>query len=143
MRHSSWVTVWALAAVLIAGSAQAHHSTASFDTQHPVIATGTVKEFKWGNPHTWLYLMVPNTAGAMEEWEIEGPSVVMLSRNGWKPETLKAGEKLHVLMARRKDGTPGGSFMQITRDNGEVLSTGRLDPANAGDTQSGQPTSPP
>lgn len=105
---------------------QAHHSTASFDTAHPVVATGTVKDFRWGNPHAWLDLMVPNDQGGADEWQIEGPSVVMLSRNGWKPDSLKPGEKIHVLMARRKDGGHGGSFMQITREDGEVLSTGRL-----------------
>jgi Family of unknown function (DUF6152) len=113
-------------ACVAAQGVQAHHSAASFDTAHPVVATGTVKEFRWENPHAWLYLMVPNAQGSADEWEIEGPSVVMLARNGWNPATLTPGEKVHVLMARRKDGTFGGSFMQVTKDNGDVLSTGRL-----------------
>lgn len=125
MRRSSVIGVAVLLAA-ICGTADAHHSTASFDTAHPVVATGTVEMFKWGNPHTWLYLMVPNGHGGQDEWQIEGPSVVMLARNGWKASTLKPGDKVHVLMARRKDDGHGGSFMRITRDNGEVLDTGRL-----------------
>lgn len=126
MKRSMMMLVAVASFCLTAMNVQAHHSTASFDTAHPVVATGTVKEFRWGNPHTWLHMMIPNDQGGADEWEIEGPSVVMLSRNGWKPDTLKTGEKIHVLMARRKDGGHGGSFMQITRDDGEVLSTGRL-----------------
>lgn len=104
----------------------AHHSPSAFDSAHPVTATGTVKSFVWSNPHTWLYLLVPNEQGTLDEWEIEGPSVGTLVRQGWKSTSIKPGEKLHVLMARRVDGGHGGTFMQVTRDNGEVLNTGRL-----------------
>lgn len=110
----------------LAPAARAHHSTTSFDMQHPVTATGTVKSLDWANPHVWLYLMVPNEQGGSDEWEIEGPAMATLVRQGWKNTSLKPGDKVHVLMARRKDGGHGATFFKITRDNGEVLGTGRL-----------------
>lgn len=106
--------------------AQAHHSAGAFDMAHPVVGTGTVKSFRWGNPHTWLYLSIPNGNGGSDDWEIEGPGVMMLARHGWTETTIKPGDKVHVLMAPRKDGGHGGTYMRITLDNGQVLDTGRL-----------------
>lgn len=107
-------------------TAHAHHSTSRFDMANPITVTGTVKEFRWGNPHTWLYLVVPNDKGGTDVWEFEGPAVAMLARNGWKNTTLQPGNKIDVIAAPLRDGSPGGTYMRITRDNGEVLSTGRL-----------------
>lgn len=130
LRRALWRAslYWPVVVAALGGppSASAHHSAVSFDVQHPVTATGVVKSFQWSNPHTWLRLMVPNATGGVDEWEIEGPSVGTLVRQHWTSTTLTPGEKVHVLMARRKDSTAGGSFMQVTREDGEVLSTGRL-----------------
>lgn len=110
-----------------ANTAEAHHSPSSFDMVNVVTVTGTVKEFKWGNPHTWLYVYVPNAQGSVDEWEIEGAPVTMLARHGWKSSSLKPGDKIHVLLGPRRDGKPGGSFMRVTLDNGEILDTGRIE----------------
>lgn len=128
MKHANLLTIVSasVAALAVPLMAQAHHSAGAFDMQHPVIGTGTVKSFRWGNPHTWLYLMVPNSSGGQDEWEIEGPGVMMLARHGWNEQTIRTGDKLHVMMAPRKDGGHGGTFMRITLADGRVLDTGRL-----------------
>ena len=41
-----------LTALLIVGTAFAHHSPIVFDRTKQVTITGTVTEFRWGNPHT-------------------------------------------------------------------------------------------
>ena len=120
------LTVLSLTSLAASTVTEAHHSATAFDSAHPVVGTGIVKKFVWANPHTWLYLMIPNEQGGADEWEIEGPAVGTLIRQGWKSSTLKPGEKVHVLMARRTDGGHGATFMQVTRENGEVLTTGRL-----------------
>ena len=38
----------------------AHHSYAEFDTDNKMTIAGTVKEFQWTNPHSWLLVNVPN-----------------------------------------------------------------------------------
>ena len=35
-------------------SAYAHHSMAGFDRNKTITLVGTVKQFKWANPHAWV-----------------------------------------------------------------------------------------
>lgn len=121
-----YLSLCAVVLIAAAFNVNAHHSYAPFNMDHPIEVTGTVKEFRWTNPHTFLYLLVPNKQGSVDEWEIEGPAVAMLSRNGWRSTTIKTGEKIHVILAPRRDGAHGGSFSRVDRENGEILNTGRL-----------------
>ena len=125
MKFSNCYRTLIACTALVVGAAQAHHSAVSFDQEHPVVATGIVKSFRWENPHVWLYLMVPNKQGGSDEWEIEGPSLGTLARQGWTGTILQPGQKVHVTMAPRKDGAHGGSFHQVTLENGQVLNSGR------------------
>ena len=50
-----------IAAVLIGGSSVvAHHSFSAFNTETEKTITGTVNRFEWTNPHTWVWLDVPD-----------------------------------------------------------------------------------
>lgn len=111
----------AIPAALATSAAQAHHSFAMFDRDREVVLTGTVKEFQWTNPHTWLQLNVPNAQGAATEWSIEGLSTGTLSRQGWKPRSFKPGDKVTVKIYPMKDGSSGGSFIGATLPNGSTL----------------------
>ena len=51
------------AAVLIAAPAVAHHSAAMFDSAKEVTLQGTVKEFQFTNPHSWIQLNVADPTG--------------------------------------------------------------------------------
>ena len=48
--------------VLLAGAVtfSAHHGTSAYDMSTEISLTGTVKEWTFGNPHTWLWLTVPS-----------------------------------------------------------------------------------
>ncbi len=56
-----------LSMVLAAGAAVAHHSTARFDMQHTVSVTGTVTQFDWTNPHTFIFMEVMNSTTGTSE----------------------------------------------------------------------------
>lgn len=99
----------------------AHHSFSMFDRERTIVITGVVKDFQWTNPHTWIQVMVADKRGKLVEWSLEGGSPGILSRNGWKRTSLKAGEKITVEIYPLKDGKPGGSFIEITRADGSKL----------------------
>ena len=108
---------------LIAGSgpALAHHSFAMFDRDKEVTIVGTVKEFQWTNPHSWIQVNVPNKAGKMVEWSIEGGSPNIMVRQGWKRDIMKPGDKVTVVLNPMKDGSPGGSLVRVTMPSGLTL----------------------
>jgi hypothetical protein len=105
-------------------AAFAHHSFAMFDSQKTITLEGTIKEFQWTNPHTWIQLLVQDASGKEVEWSIEGGSVNGLARAGWKRTLLKAGDKATVVIHPLKDGNPGGSLVTVTV-NGQVIGNDR------------------
>lgn len=109
----------------LSGAALAHHSTAAFDRENPATLAGTVKEFRYTNPHTWIYLTVPDGKGGEEQWELEGAAVNAVVRQGWTNKTLIPGMKVKLLIAPRKDGVPGGEWLRLLEVNGQSSTAGR------------------
>ena len=86
-------------ASLISGGtslAVAHHSAAAFDATTQKEITGTVKKFDYTNPHTWVWVDVPNDQGGVDTWGAEGMSPNYLGRRGWTRNTLKPGDKIEI-----------------------------------------------
>ena len=46
--------------------AVSHHSNSAYQVDQIVTLEGTVKEWQWVNPHTWLYLAVEGEGGRRE-----------------------------------------------------------------------------
>jgi hypothetical protein len=99
----------------------AHHSAAGIDRSKTVTLVGTVKEFGWRNPHSYMEIDVPNESGQTVTWKVEMTSPAFLIRAGWKATTLKPGDKVTVKVFPLRDGDPGGLFQSVTLASGEVL----------------------
>jgi hypothetical protein len=112
-----------------AAPAFAHHSGVMFDRSKETVLKGTIKEFGWNNPHSWIRIMVPDTAGMPVEWTIEMGAPGGLARGGWTKTTLKPGDHVELHIYPLKSGGPGGSFKEVTTTDGHVLHGG---PAGAG-----------
>ena len=110
----------ALALAAMAPAAQAHHSFAMFDREHPTPVAGTVKEFQWTNPHVWIEVLVTGANGTPEEWGVECTSVNFMRRQGWDSTSLKPGDKVRMLIFPLKDGSHGGQFNKLTELNGDA-----------------------
>ena len=105
------------AACAPAGLALAHHSFAMFDQSKQVSIVGTVKEFQWTNPHT--FIEVVDSAGVL--WSVELNSPNNLIRQGWKRNALKTGDKVTVIINPLRDGQHGGLFNAVTLPDGSIL----------------------
>jgi Family of unknown function (DUF6152) len=118
---------------LYATSALAHHSFAMFDAEKTKTLEGTVKEFQWTNPHSWILLMVDNAQGQAEQWAIEMGGPAGLARQGWVPKTLAPGMKIKTVIHPLRDGNNGGQFMAVTLPDGTQMGNVNAAPsANAG-----------
>ena len=119
---------WGLAAGLMGAwmvaPVQAHHSFAMFDMTKTVVLQGTVTEFQWTNPHSWLQVKVPGDHGDSTEWSIELGSLSGLRQAGWKPRTFQPGDKVTVTAHPLRDGKKGGSLVSVVLPNGQVLGGG-------------------
>ena len=114
------VTVSMGAATLLVGPALAHHSFAMFDETREVTLDGTVREFQWTNPHSWVQLAARDANGKEVEWSIEGSSPNNLARFGWTRTSLKVGDRVEAVVHPLKSGESGGSLVRMTV-NGQVI----------------------
>ena len=112
------------AGIVLAASAQAHHSFAMFDRATLMSLEGTVTEFEFVNPHSWLYLETVDSEGRTAEWTIEMGGPGAMSRNGWQADTLKPGDEIVVEIHPLKDGTYGGQYLSATLPDGTTIAGG-------------------
>jgi hypothetical protein len=111
----------AVAALAHPLAALAHHSFAMFDANQTLTTAGTVKEFQWGSPHTWIELAVLNPDKTEKPLSLECTTISGLIRNGWKPGTLKPGDRVTVVYHPMRDGTPAGQLVQVVTEDGRTL----------------------
>ena len=75
----------------------AHHSRVMYEPTLYLTVTGTVKEFSWRNPHSWLYVTAMGENGESIEWVLEANSVGQLARQGWTSDSIKPGDDITVI----------------------------------------------
>jgi hypothetical protein len=130
--HAAGRVYVVLAVAALSGAAAAHHSFAIYDANDPQNVTGVVEEFRWTNPHSWLFLTVTNPDGGSTMWEIEHGPINMLSRQGWTRTTLERGDRITVQVHPVHDGRPIGRFIdfeftdETRRHNGGDYSRGTI-----------------
>jgi hypothetical protein len=109
---------------LLAIPVLAHHSFTMFDTSKSITITGTVTEFQWTNPHSYIEIDVPDESGAVKHWSIEMGSPSILQQSGWKFSSLKKGDKTTLVINPLKTGLAGGFLNTATLPDGKVLGNG-------------------
>ena len=83
----------------------AHHSSAGIDRTKSVELVGTIKQFSWTNPHSWMEVEVPDQKGGRWSWKVEMTSPAYLVRAGWKSTTVKPGDEVKVTVRPLRDGS--------------------------------------
>jgi hypothetical protein len=113
----------------------AHHGAADYDVAREITITGTVQEWRWAQPHTWVTLsslrqgsggQTPrNGTDVAEIWSGEGPPLTWATQRGWSARTLRAGETVSLVMYPSKREARAGLVKRIRRADGEVLEVSR------------------
>ena len=103
----------------------AHHSTGLFDQSQVIEREGTVNEFEWINPHTWLHVDLADENGNAATWAFEGGSITQLTPLGWSRDDVQPGTKITVGFRPMKDGSRGGQLMSATLPDGRQLCSNR------------------
>ena len=117
----------ALAGFAIAGlitfgqPALAHHSGAGFNSEKVIEITGTVKEFQFKNPHSWIQIMVTEANGKQTEWSLEWGAPNSLGRQGYRPSTFPPGAKVTARLNPMINGSPAGGFIAAKFADGKTV----------------------
>jgi hypothetical protein len=90
-----------------------------FDMDHLVEVKGTVKQFQWTNPHSWMIVLVADDKGVVKEWAYEGPPPAQMRRLGIERTMIKEGDKVDLKVALKKDGALEGLMASIVMVNGQ------------------------
>jgi Family of unknown function (DUF6152) len=98
MKHRVLILLGIMTFLMLAGGqAFAHHSSTSVYIQgKPLKIEGTLKEFIWRNPHSFIKVEAPDEKGEMQTWVIEGAAPTQLSESGMTRSTLRPGDKLII-----------------------------------------------
>jgi hypothetical protein len=110
-----------VAATLLASlPVTAHHSqTAFYDAARKVEVTGTVAQFIFKNPHAVIVVDGADASGATHRWQVEMGSTTLMTRQGWTPESIKAGDGIKIVgQPSKAPGTYGICCAQISRADG-------------------------
>jgi hypothetical protein len=112
---------WGLAAMMLCGTldALAHHSFAVYDHTRTLNLSGTVTRFQWSNPHAYLDIDVKASDGTVKHYTLEGTSINMMQRIGWRSNMIKVGDQVKAVMAPLLSGDPAGLLLEITLPNGD------------------------
>jgi hypothetical protein len=109
--------------VLVAGAAfsiptSAHHSFAMFDQTNQIqLRRVTVTRFAWTNPHAFLIVKHGDTIFTME---CSSPN--LMTHQGWKYNSVKAGDQVDITYYPLRNGQPGGMLKTVTLPAGKTLS---------------------
>jgi hypothetical protein len=107
--------------LLVPLGAEAHHSPSMFAGDQEVTLSGIVREFQWSNPHSYIQLVVKPADGPEQEWSLEMGANAYLYNLGWRPSTVKAGDRLTVKVRPLRNGAPGGLVVEALTADGQRL----------------------
>src|SRR5580692_8860461 len=122
MKTNLAVPAAVLGMIVSAVPALAHHSfAAEYDARKPVKVSGTVTKMEWMNPHARFYVDVKDDSGKVTNWNFELGAIPTLLKQGWKRDSLKAGDQVTVEGSRNKDGSNTANARTVTLPGGRKV----------------------
>jgi hypothetical protein len=119
--------------VLVPALAHAHHSfAAQYDSTKQITLQGTISKVEWMNPHVYFYVDVPDDTGQLVNWAVEGGAPNVLYREGWKPTSLKVGDRVSILGSLARDGSKQVNALSFKLPDGRCVFAGTSGPGGTG-----------
>ena len=112
--------------VCISAPISAHHSAEMFNSDETITLIGTVKEFRYINPHSWLIVDIENDDGTITTWGFEGEGPQDMMHGGVRKNDLPPGEKITITGTNGKSTTAKLLFNILKDQNKEVILAGNI-----------------
>lgn len=114
MSYRSRLILSIAALALAGGKALAHHSfAATYLQDQEITIEGTVLQFQFRNPHSFIHVQAPDENGEMHRWAVEWSSPATLSGRGVDRSTLRPGDVVQVTGEPGRD--PNDHRLNLTR----------------------------
>jgi hypothetical protein len=125
MRVKAAVWIGGVALLVSALPLLAHHSfAAEYDSTKPIKISGTVTKMEWMNPHARFYVDVKDADGKVTNWNFELGAIPVLLKQGWKKDSLKAGDVVDVEGSLAKDGSKTANARSVKLPDGRRVFAG-------------------
>jgi len=82
------------------------------------LVEGTVTQWNYNNPHSWLMIEAPDANGEKKTWSFEGARSCTPRDQGVNGTTYKKGEKIRVVMHPMRDGRNAGALCFVMKEDG-------------------------
>jgi len=129
MRANSIAAAVAFGLLVSAAPVLAHHSfAAEYDANKPVKITGVVTKVEWMNPHARFYVDVKDESGKVVNWDFELGAIPVLLRQGWRKDSLKAGDTVSVEGSQAKDNSFSANARSVKLPDGRRVFAGSSAP---------------
>jgi len=121
MRNRIKASVLVVAFLVACVPVFAHHGNAVY-TNKPITMKGTVTQWIWTNPHTFLKFDAKDDKGNVQHWIGEWNAPSTLVNFGFTPKTFKPGDEVTVTLGgMAKDGTLVGRVRSVELADGTVM----------------------
>ena len=100
----------AVAPMLFATRADAHHSYAAYVEDQTVTMEGTIESVRFANPH----VLVTLRTDASDVYTIEWQNIIQLRHGNVGPTTLNAGDRIVVIASPSRD--PQAHMLSLVRE---------------------------
>ncbi len=105
----------------------AHHGVAPhYDDDKQVTIDGTVSEFQFINPHSFVYLRVAGADGREAIWHCELASRSVLARNGLTEQSFAPGKRVRITGSQARHNPTGCALREARFEDGSVLRSSTL-----------------
>ena len=113
--------VWSMLAMAITAPVWAHHSAVGYDLSKTLTAEATLKEFRWGSPHSAAVFVIKGPDGKAEDMTVASATPAMFVKQGFKPKDFQVGDKMEISWHPAKSGHLGGMLASMKLPNGRVF----------------------
>lgn len=105
----------------VAVSTSAHHSYAMYDMTKTLSTKATVKEFRWGAPHSSISLVVQSEDGGQKVLTLQGAAPTTMAKAGFNPKDFRRGIKVEVTYNPLRGDELGGTLTSLKFEDGRVF----------------------
>jgi len=115
-----------------AGPVSAHHSASGVDMAKILSAEATLKEFRWGAPHSAVVFVIKGADGKPQEVSMASASPASLTKQGFKLRDFKRGDKMQITWHPAKSGAIGGALASMKLADGRTFNDVEFGPGGIG-----------